>query len=97
MTLDPRLLKLLACPVDKGPLWYFPDEMSLYNPRERLRYQIESNIPVMLIERADKVDSVEHERLSTKHQHLCERLFDASSPILAEKSSMPTKHSPKKA
>ena len=31
--LDPRLLEILACPEDKGPLLYFADEDSLYNPR----------------------------------------------------------------
>ncbi len=33
MTLDPQLLEILACPEDKGPLLYFADEDSLYNPR----------------------------------------------------------------
>ena len=26
MALDPRLLEILACPDDKGPLYYFPGE-----------------------------------------------------------------------
>ena len=26
MTLDSRLLDILACPIDKGPLFYFADE-----------------------------------------------------------------------
>ena len=33
MALDPKLLEILACPEDKGPLLYFADEESLYNPR----------------------------------------------------------------
>ena len=33
MALDPKLLEILACPEDKGPLLYFEDEASLYNPR----------------------------------------------------------------
>ena len=33
MALDPKLLEILACPEDKGPLLYFEDESSLYNPR----------------------------------------------------------------
>ncbi|MEZ5165621.1 MAG: Trm112 family protein [Acidimicrobiales bacterium] len=32
LTLDARLLEILACPVDKGPLLYFEDESALYNP-----------------------------------------------------------------
>ena len=33
MSLDPLLLDVLACPVDKGPLLWFEDEDVLYNPR----------------------------------------------------------------
>ena len=35
MPLDPTLLEILACPEDKGPLYYFADEDALYNPRLR--------------------------------------------------------------
>jgi hypothetical protein len=33
MALSPTLLEILACPDDKGPLLYFADEDTLYNPR----------------------------------------------------------------
>ena len=33
MALEPKLLEILACPEDKGPLLNFADEDSLYNPR----------------------------------------------------------------
>ena len=33
MALDPRLLAVLACPEDKGPLYYLGDDDGLYNPR----------------------------------------------------------------
>ncbi len=53
MTLDPRLLEILACPTDKGPLLYFADEDALYNPRLRKRYRIhDGDIPVMLPDEA---------------------------------------------
>ena len=45
MALNPKLLEILACPKDKGPLLYFVDEESLYNPRLRLRYRITDDIP----------------------------------------------------
>lgn len=64
MALDPKLLEILACPKDKGPLLYFEAESSLYNPRLRLRYSITDDIPVMLIDQADTVDDTEHERLT---------------------------------
>lgn len=60
---DERLLEFLACPEDKGPLYYFADEDSLYNPRLRRRYRITEGIPVMLIDEAEQVDDATHERL----------------------------------
>ncbi|MAG52321.1 MAG: hypothetical protein CL405_07040 [Acidimicrobiaceae bacterium] len=64
MALDPMLLEILACPDDKGPLYYFAAEDSLYNPRLRRRYAITDDIPVMLIDEAETVDDAEHERLT---------------------------------
>jgi uncharacterized protein YbaR (Trm112 family) len=66
MALDPKLLEILACPKDKGPLLYFVDEESLYNPRLRMRYRITDDIPVMLIDEAETVDEAEHQRLEAK-------------------------------
>jgi uncharacterized protein YbaR (Trm112 family) len=64
--LDPQLVELLACPEDKGPLLYFPDEHTLYNPRLKRRYVITDGIPVMLIEQAVSVDDDEDRRLLAK-------------------------------
>jgi uncharacterized protein YbaR (Trm112 family) len=66
MALDPQLLEILACPDDKGPLLYFEAEDSLYNPRLKRRYAIRDDIPIMLIDEAETVDDVEHERLLAK-------------------------------
>lgn len=66
MALDPKLVEILACPKDKGPLLYFADEDALYNPRLRMRYRIADDIPVMLIDEAETVDDAEAERLSSK-------------------------------
>ena len=66
MALDPMLLEILACPEDKGPLLYFADEDSLYNPRLRRSYAIRDGIPVMLIDEAETVSDAEHERLTAK-------------------------------
>ena len=65
-TLDPRLLEILACPEDKGPLLYFADEQALYNPRLKRRYAVRDGIPVMLIDEAVSVDDAEHDRLVAK-------------------------------
>lgn len=64
--LDPRLLEVLACPEDKGPLWYFADEQCLYNPRLHRRYDVRDGIPVLLIDEASSVDDAEHDRLMAK-------------------------------
>ena len=66
MALDPLLLDILACPDDKGPLYYFESENSLYNPRLKRRYRIDDGIPVMLVDEAETVDDAEHERLMAR-------------------------------
>ena len=66
MALDKMLLAILACPEDKGPLLYFEDEDSLYNPRLQRRYPIRNGIPVMLLDEAEQVEPTEHERLMAK-------------------------------
>lgn len=66
MALDPRLLEVLACPEDKGPLLYLEDEDTLYNPRLKRRYRITDGIPVLLVDEAETVSDDEHERLVAK-------------------------------
>ncbi len=63
MTLESFLLEILACPEDKGPLYYLEDEDTLYNPRLTRRYRIENDIPVLLIDEAETVDEAEHNRI----------------------------------
>ena len=66
MALDPKLLEILACPEDKGPLLYLESEQALYNPRLKRKYEIRDDIPVMLIDEATTVDDAEHDRLVAK-------------------------------
>ena len=63
MTLAAELLEILACPQDKGPLYYLESESVLYNPRLHRAYEIRDDIPVMLIDESTTVDDAEHERL----------------------------------
>jgi uncharacterized protein len=63
VALEQSLLKILVCPVDKGSLLYFEDEMALYNPRLRRRYAVTANVPVMLPHSAEPVSPDEHARL----------------------------------
>jgi uncharacterized protein len=57
MALDPRLLAVLACPQDKGPLYYLGDDGGLVNPRLARRYRVVDGIPVMLIDEAEAVEA----------------------------------------
>lgn len=66
MSLDPVLLEILACPEDKGPLFYFEDEAVLFNPRLARTYRIDEGIPVMLIDEATAIDEAEVARLTAK-------------------------------
>ena len=66
MALDPRLVAVLACPVDKGPLYYLGDEGGLYNPRLRRRYVVREGIPVMLPDEAESVADAEAAALDAR-------------------------------
>jgi uncharacterized protein len=72
MSLDAALLAILACPEDKGPLYYLEAEDVLYNPRLRRTYAVRDGIPVMLIEEAATLDDAEHQRLDAivRDQHI---------------------------
>jgi len=66
MTLDPRLLAKLACPVDKGPLYYLGDDGGLYNPRLRRRYLVREGIAVMLPDESVEVPADEAAALDAR-------------------------------
>ena len=59
--LDQKLLDILVCPADRGPLTLV--DGLLYNPRLRRAYRIDDGIPVLLIDEATDVDDAEHARL----------------------------------
>ncbi|WDV51465.1 Trm112 family protein [Streptomyces coeruleorubidus] len=64
---DDPLLKILACPLDKGPLHLLAEEAeqeeALYNPRLRRRYPIVDGIPQLLPSSGEQVSDDEHEEL----------------------------------
>lgn len=64
--IDETLLNILACPEDKGPLYYFEAAEFFYNPRLQRRYEIREGIPVMLIDEAASVSDAEHTDLMEK-------------------------------
>jgi uncharacterized protein len=60
--LDQKLLDIIVCPADRGPLLYVGDQ--LYNPRLRRAYRIDDGIPVLLVDEATDVSDDEHARLT---------------------------------
>lgn len=62
--MDAKLLEILVCPADRGPLLLVDD--LLYNPRLRKAYRIEAGIPVLLVDEAVNVGPEEHERLMAR-------------------------------
>jgi uncharacterized protein YbaR (Trm112 family) len=66
MALDAALLEILACPEDKGPLYYLADEDLLYNPRLQRVYEVRDDIPVMLIDEARAADGDEAARIQRR-------------------------------
>lgn len=70
--LDQRLIDILVCPQDRGPLVYLDDKglldahptaSLLYNPRLQRAYRIEDDVPVLLVDEAVEVSDEQHQRL----------------------------------
>lgn len=66
MTLDAQLLGILACPEDKGALYYFQGDGFLYNSRLGRKYLIRDGIPIMLIDESLVVDDAERKLLQER-------------------------------
>ena len=54
MPLSTELLSILVCPACKGDLAYDASAQTLTCSRCRLRYKVAEDIPVMLVEEAEK-------------------------------------------
>lgn len=50
--LNPELLKILVCPVTRGPLRWDPQAQELISESAGLAYPVRDGIPVMLAEEA---------------------------------------------
>ena len=75
MSLNAALLAILACPEDKGPLYYLEDRDLLFNPRLARAYAVRDGIPVMLVEEAKALSDDEVAELNA---------------VIAERSLAPT-------
>jgi uncharacterized protein YbaR (Trm112 family) len=59
MTIDSKLLDILACPLCKGPLQYAKAQQLLVCRADRLAYPIRDGIPVMLEEEARALEPMD--------------------------------------
>jgi uncharacterized protein YbaR (Trm112 family) len=59
VTVDPKLLELLVCPLTKGPLRYDRAAQELISEEAGLAYPIRDGIPIMLVEEARRLDGSE--------------------------------------
>ena len=54
--IDLNLLDILVCPITKGPLKYNKDTSELISLEAGLAFPIEGGIPIMLIDKARKIN-----------------------------------------
>ena len=52
MSLDPKLLELLVCPLTKSALRYDEAAQELISEEAKLAYPIRNGIPIMLVDEA---------------------------------------------
>ena len=55
--MDENLLKILVCPVTKGPLVYEKKKNELISKSAKLAYPIKTGIPILLESEARKISS----------------------------------------
>ena len=56
VSVDPRLLEVLVCPVTRGRLTYDRERQELVSKGAKLAYPIRDGVPIMLAEEARKLD-----------------------------------------
>ena len=56
VSVDPRLLEVLVCPVTRGRLTYDRDANELISAGAKLAYPIREGVPIMLPEEARPLD-----------------------------------------
>ena len=57
--IDPKLIEILVCPVNKTTLEYDRERQELISRAAKLAYPIRDGIPIMLPEEARKLDEAE--------------------------------------
>jgi hypothetical protein len=62
VTIDPKLLEILVCPLTKTPLIFDREAMELISQQAGLAYPIRDGIPIMLPDEARPLDDEERTR-----------------------------------
>ena len=62
LSVDPKLLEILVCPVTKGPLRYDANAQELLSDKAGLAFPIRDGIPIMLPDEARAFDTKEQKR-----------------------------------
>lgn len=62
MSVDPKLLEVLVCPLTKGPLTYDRERQELVSEKARLAFPIRDGIPIMLVDEARRLGDNETRR-----------------------------------
>ena len=57
VTVDPKLLEILVCPLTKGLLLYDREAQELISKEAGLAYPIRDGIPIMLIDEARRIEN----------------------------------------
>jgi uncharacterized protein YbaR (Trm112 family) len=78
MALSPELIEVLRCPASREKLVYFaagesgddPSSAFLFSPAAGLKYRIEDEIPVLLVDEAERLEPAETERLRARAAEL---------------------------
>ena len=66
MTVDAELLEILVCPNDRGEIDYLEDQQVIVCRTCGYRYPVRDDIPVMLIDEAEKPDKKPAKRAAAK-------------------------------
>jgi uncharacterized protein YbaR (Trm112 family) len=56
VSVDPRLLEVLVCPVTRGRLTYDRERQELISAGAKLAFPIRDGVPIMLVEDARPLD-----------------------------------------
>ena len=59
--MDPKLLELLVCPINKGPLRFDKERQELISQSARLAYPVRDGMPILLENEARTLEDSELE------------------------------------